>query len=148
MTVEDAIAACWEKWARAEKGILMDSFRLSVMSWSDNIFTFARSAVDAAEMMGDLEEQLGKLHGLQIKGDSREIIKAACVSYSSYTFRDGGGKLWCVKPVCRVLGSLVSCTGSPTEDIERTISTIYKAYFKNPVCSPTKKLTWGAVQCS
>ena len=60
------------------------------MSWSDNLFTFAKSVADACAMMVIWASYLWHMCGLQIKPDSCEVIGASTGQYSEYQLHKGG----------------------------------------------------------
>ena len=112
-------------------GIAMRSSRLQVMSWSDNLFTFADTARQAIRMQLDLEEALAHLHHLQIKQDSRECVRAAAAAYEKSTVLDTRQRPWTLSPDCRILGPQISCNGSTAGDLAKAFAAIRCCYFRN-----------------
>ena len=131
VTVEDAILWCFEKWARRDVGIALASGRLAIMSWSDNLFTFATTVARAVRMQHDLESALETLHHLSIKPSSREVVKAATVPYDASEIRDRFGRTWNLLPGCRIWGPTITCNGSTAKDLATACGAIRGCYVRN-----------------
>ena len=96
VTVEDCFCSTMEKINNKALGLQIRSeeldlsFRLSLLSWSDNIFTIGPKFEEVAELTKILEGELWDLHRLHLKQE-REILAA-----STYTFKllREDGRFW------------------------------------------------------
>ena len=103
LTIEDAFVACMDRSSQAEVGFMLSSHQLLFSAWSDNLFSFAPTVDNAAEIMAAVERALWSEHRLFVKPDSREMITASHVTFDSSDFRDSRGCCWKVKPSVRIL---------------------------------------------
>ena len=65
-------------------------FQLSLLSWSDNIFTIGPRFEEVAELTKILEGELWNLHRLHLKQD-REILAASTCTFNPYERTDDNG---------------------------------------------------------
>eukprot|EP00959_Pyramimonas_sp_CCMP1952_P025529 535573-Pyramimonas_sp.AAC.1 len=77
LTIEDASVACMDRLSQADLGFMLGSHQLLFSAWSDNLFSFAPTVANAAEIMVAVEEALWSEHRLCVKQDSREMITAS-----------------------------------------------------------------------
>ena len=130
---------------------ISDSHKLAAMSWSDNLFTFASSAVQACKMMLAWSVYLWNVCGLRLKTGSHEVI-----SSSTRLYDDGelqvGGVAWRHVSTLQALGQCMSCTGDQSEDRKRLKRSWEAAFWRNSrvltceAISATARLRfWGMI---
>ena len=117
-------------------------FRLSLLSWPDNIFTIGSKFEEVAELTKVLEGELWDLHRLHLKQD-REILAASTYSFNPYERTDGYGSKWDIVSEAKVLGPILSSNGSCNTDVKRGLVQINKAFWANSKFLINEKIPIG-----
>ena len=136
VTVEDCFCSTMEKINNKALGLQIRSeeldlsFRLSLLSWSDNIFTIGPKFEEVAELTKILEGELWDLHRLHLKQE-REILAASAYTFNSYERTDNFGSTWNIVSEAKVLGPILTSNGSCNLDVKRCLIQINKAFWAN-----------------
>ena len=134
VTVEDCFCSTLEKINRKALGIHFKSealgfgFKLSLLSWSDNISTIGPKFEDVAELTRILEGELWDIHRLHLKPD-REILTASTYAFNAYDRTDDNGSTWSIVSEAKVLGPILTSNGSCNMDVKRGLLQINKAFW-------------------
>ena len=131
LPVEDAILEVFDTMWRQEWGFELQSGRLWVTAWADNLYTYAGTKEAAVAQMHALEKVLNERWHCYVKADSRTLQVSANAIMEPEPWYDDQVTEWTLQSHLQTLGPIVSATGGPAADLTACEKQIWGQFYAN-----------------